>query len=363
MTMKYYALTIHQHLGRLGVDGVLLNTSEVLASANLRYLTGFTGSDASVLLTKTERSLFTDGRYKTQAHQQAKGFAVRVVRRKIDALASAIKKARIRRLGIEPSRVSHEFVMALSRKIGDVEIVPVRRTFLERMRVSKTPREMETIQIAARTASRVCRRIVDSGLRGMTEKAVAAGLEHGFRLEGADGLAFTTIVASGDRSALPHASASDKVISSGDLVIMDYGCLHEGYNSDETVTCCVGKPSAEQKRVHAAVYEAHMRALDSVAVGRRVRDVDRAARESLAKAGYGKYFIHGLGHGIGLEIHEPPSLSPGGTGILEEGTVFTIEPGVYLEGFGGVRLESLVYLGSSGPEILSEMPKDLLQVD
>ena len=149
MTMKYYALTIHQHLGRLGVDGVLLNTSEGLASANLRYLTGFTGSDASVLLTKTERSLFTDGRYKTQAHQQAKGFAVRVVRRKIDALASAIKKARIRRLGIEPSRVSHEFVMALSRKIGDVEIVPVRRTFLERMRVSKTPREMETIQIAA----------------------------------------------------------------------------------------------------------------------------------------------------------------------------------------------------------------------
>ncbi len=363
MTMTSQALSLHGYLRRLGVDALLLNTSEILQSANLRYFTGFTGSDASLLVTNTQRLLFTDGRYKTQAKQQAKGFEVLVVRKKIDALARALKKAGIERLGVESSRISLELVNALGRKTPAIRIIPLKRPFLEALRMSKTPEERDTVKTAAQIASEVCRSVIDRGLRGKTEKEVATQLEHGFRNRGAEAVAFPTIVASGQRSALPHAAASGKVVAKGDLVILDFGCRYDGYHSDETVTCCVGKPSAEQKRIHAAVYDAHMRALESVTVGQKVRDTDRAARQSLDKSGYGKYFMHGLGHGVGLEIHEPPSLSPRGTGVLVEGAVFTIEPGVYIEGFGGVRLESLVYLSNHGPEILSGMPKSLLPVD
>ncbi len=363
MSMTSQTLALHGYPRRLGVDALLLNTSEILPSANLRYFTGFTGSDASLLVTKTQRLLFTDGRYKTQAKQQAKGFEVLVVRRKLDALARALKTSGVERLGVESSRISLEFVTALGRRTPQIRIVPLRRSFLEALRMSKTLEERETIKTAAHIASEVCRSVIKGGLRGKTEKDIASEMEHGFRTRGAEAVAFPTIVASGERSALPHAAASDRVMVKGDLVILDFGCRYEGYHSDETVTCCVGKPSAEQKRIHAAVYDAHMRALDAAAVGRKVRDMDGAARESLDKSGYGKYFVHGLGHGVGLEIHEPPSLSPRGTGVLVEGAVFTIEPGVYIEGFGGVRLESLVYQRIDGPEILSEMPKSLLPVD
>ncbi|MEW6351054.1 MAG: Xaa-Pro peptidase family protein [Thermodesulfobacteriota bacterium] len=364
MSMTSQTHALHGYLRRFGVDALLLNTSETLSSANLRYFTGFTGSDASLLVTKTQRLLFTDGRYKTQAKQQAKGFDVLVVRRKLDALARALKNSGIQRLGVESSRISLEFVNALGKRIPQVKIVPLRRSFLEALRMSKTVEERDMIKTAAHIASEVCRTVVEAGLRGKPEKEIAAHIEHGFRTRGAEAVAFPTIVASGERSALPHAAASDKVIAEGDLVIVDFGCRFDGYHSDETVTCRIGgTPSSEQKRIHAAVYDAHMRALEIAAVGRKVREVDRAARESLDKSGYGKYFMHGLGHGVGLEIHEPPSLSPRGSGVLVQGAVFTIEPGVYLEGFGGVRLESLVYLSNDGPEILSEMPKSLLPVD
>jgi len=144
--------------------------------------------------------------------------------------------------------------------------------------------------------------------------------------------------------------------------VVDFGCKFEGYSSDETVTCIVGRPSGDQKKIHKAVYEAHMRAMDSIKEGIRARYPDEIARKSIDKAGYGKFFVHSLGHGVGLETHEPPYLSPRGNGVLREGMVFTVEPGIYIEDYGGVRLESLVHLTGSGPEILSEMPKDLISV-
>ena len=354
---------IQSRLRKLRVDAILFSTSEIIPSTNLRYLTGFTGSDASVLVTRSERHLFTDGRYRFQARQETAGIMIHVVRHKFDALARSLKRGGVRRLGIESGRLSYEFVTTLSQKVPAVEMVPLSRRFLEGLSIRMGPEEKEKLSKAAEIASRSCRELLDSPLSGRVESMIAAELEGLFRGNGADGIAFDTIVASGERSALPHGKASDKVIQPGDLIVIDFGCRSQGYNSDETVTCVVGKPTSDQRKIHAAVYDAHMRAVDFLRLGVPVREVDRVARKTIDDAGYGKYFMHGLGHGVGLEVHEPPYLSPLGRGRVEEGMVFTIEPGVYVESVGGVRLESLVYMGRDGPEILSRMSKNLISVD
>lgn len=355
-------LPLHARLERLGVDALLFNTSEVTPSPNLRYLSGFTGSDASILITRTERRFFTDGRYKTQAREQATGFLVHVVRNKISALARTLRSSGARRLGIEGARVSYEFVTRLVSSVPGLEVVPLKRDFLEAFRSAKSPEEKAVMREAARIASEACRQVLDSGMVGKHESEVAGEVEFRFRAGGAEGPSFETIVASGMRSALPHGAATEKTIVGGELVVVDYGCRYKGYCSDETVTCCTGKPSSKQKDIHGAVYDAHMSALDAVREGVSVRELDRIARSSIEQAGYGKFFVHGLGHGVGLEVHEPPYLSSRGRGVLTEGMVFTIEPGIYIEGVGGVRLESLVYLGSAGPEVLCDMPKDLIVI-
>jgi Xaa-Pro aminopeptidase len=360
--MTEQLLGLHRRLERLGVDALLFSTSEAVTSVNVRHLSGFTGSEAAILITLTERHLFTDGRYKTQAGEETQGFRIHVVRNKLESLARSIAVAGIRRLGIEASRVSHEFVTSLIRRVPQLEPVPVSRNFLDDLRVHKSVEEKVLIKKAAEIASSACRSVLASGIAGKTEVEVAAELEAEFRRRGAEKVAFDTIVASGPRSALPHGQAVERVIGRDELVVVDYGCRFCGYHSDETVTVVTDSPSGEQKRIHRAVYEAHMRALDKIKPGVLARQIDAVARQIIEKAGYGKYFLHGLGHGVGLEIHEPPYLSPRGRGPLEEGMVFTVEPGIYIEGLGGVRLESLVYLDRSGPEVLSQMPKDLISV-
>ncbi|MDQ7783232.1 MAG: aminopeptidase P family protein [Desulfomonilaceae bacterium] len=361
--MTERALLLHRRLASLGVDAVLFNTSEVVPSTNLRYLSGFCGSDASLLITRTERLLFTDGRYKTQAKEQVTGFRIRVVRNKPAALAGALKSSGVKRLGIESPRISYEFVTRLARRVPGVEIVPLKERFLEEFRICKADWERERIKRAAEIASEACREVVEAGLEGRRECDVAADIEAGFRVKGAERVAFETIVASGVRSALPHGTATARRIERNDPVIIDFGCRYEGYCSDETVTCVVGTAASEFVNIHSAVYDAHMKALDAAREGMKARDLDRVARESIEKAGFGKYFMHGLGHGVGMEIHEPPHVSPRGRGVLKVGMVFTIEPGVYIEGIGGVRLESLVYLGTDGAEVLCQMPKDLIAAD
>ena len=353
---------LHRRLERLGVEALLFSTSESVTSVNVRHLSGFTGSEAAILITLTERHLFTDGRYKTQAAQETVGFRIHVVRNKLDSLARSIAAARVKRLGIEASRLSHEFVTSLMRRVPQLEPVPVSRIFLDDLRVHKCSEEKALIEKAAEIASSACRTVLASGLAGRQEVEVAAELELEFRRRGAEKVAFDTIVASGPRSALPHGLAADRVIGHGELIVIDYGCRFAGYHSDETVTAVTGSASEDQKKIHRAVYEAHMRALDRIKPGVNARQVDAIARQVIENAGYGKYFLHGLGHGVGLEIHEPPYLSPRGKGALETGMVFTVEPGIYIEGLGGVRLESLVYLDNNGPEVLSQMPKDLISV-
>lgn len=361
--MNHPTTRLRTHMLEHSLNAVLFNTSEFLPSANLKYLSGFTGSDAAVLITRDALHLFTDGRYRIQSRTEAIGFQVHVVQRKLDAICRIIKAAGVRRLGIEGKRLSYYFASVLTRKIPAVEPVQLSERFLEEFRIRKRPDEAAIIRSAADIASRACRDVLDMGVAGKSERHLAGALESMFRRYGADGTAFSTIVASGERGALPHGTATDKVIRSGELVVIDYGCTLNGYNSDETVTCVVGTPSLQQTTVHGAVYEAHMRAVDAVRVGLSVTELDAVARRSIGESGFGAFFVHGLGHGVGLEVHEAPRISHLGRGLLEEGMVFTIEPGVYVEGFGGVRLESLVYLGAHGTEILSGMSKKLISVD
>ncbi|MGB6066582.1 MAG: Xaa-Pro peptidase family protein [Desulfomonilaceae bacterium] len=358
--MNPQLFSLHERLSSLGVDALLFNTSELLSSTNLQYLSGFTGSDATMLVTRTERHLFTDGRYKTQAGQEAQGFRVHVTRNKLASLIRMMTAVRLRKLGIESSRVSYEFVAHLTKRVPQLEIIPLQRGFIESLRIHKTAEERQKIREAAAIASSACRKVIDGGLVGKKETEVAGELEALFRTAGAEAIAFDTIVASGERSALPHGKASERTIGPNQPVVIDYGCRFQGYNSDETVTCLTGSPSSEHAKIHQAVYDAHNKALDAAKVGVRARALDTVARNSIEKAGYGKYFLHSLGHGVGMEVHEPPYLSPRGRGVLEEGMVFTIEPGIYIAGVGGVRLESLVFLERTGPELLSRMPKDLI---
>lgn len=355
--------SIHGRLARLKVDALLFNTSEITPSSNLKYLSGFTGSDATIVISRNERRLFTDGRYKTQAHNQSPDFQISVNRNKLDSIAYFVKKLNIKKLGIEGNRVSFSFIEALQRRLPNVEFKPLSRDFLEGLRSVKQPLEKEIITKAAHIASDACRQVIEAGLEGRAEKDVAHDLENAFLIAGAEDIAFKTIVASGERGALPHGLASSKTIKSGELVVIDYGCKLDGYHSDETVTCIVGKASKEQRNIHSAVYDAHMKAFDAARAGMAVTELDSIARQVIDKAGYGGYFMHGLGHGVGMDIHEPPFLSPRGRGKLKEGMVFTIEPGIYIEGLGGVRLESLVYLDKSGAQNLSRMTKELIKID
>jgi Xaa-Pro aminopeptidase len=361
--MTQTAAFLYDLLDRARVDALLFNHSENVPSVNVRFLSGFTGSDGAVLIAENELHLFTDGRYKTQAAEQAPAFTRHIVRGKIAAIARALKRKNVKRLGIEGPRLSWAFVTALTKKAGSTEIVPLDTSFLEELRLRKTSAECDLTARAAEIASTSCRELLQGSLEGRVETEVAADLEMRFRRHGAEGIAFETIVASGKRSALPHGIASNKTIRRGELIVIDFGCRYNGYHSDETVTCVIGRPTDEQAAMCRAVREAHDKALDSLRIGIPLKDVDKIARDSITEAGYGKYFVHGLGHGVGLEIHEPPTVSKTGKLKVEEGMIFTIEPGVYIAGVGGVRLESLVFMEETGPRILSRMPKDLIEIN
>jgi Xaa-Pro aminopeptidase len=349
-------------LKKLELDAVLFNTSEITRSTNLRYLSAFSGSDAAILINEDRLHLFTDGRYKIQSRIESPKFRVHVTRGKIASVVKILRKLGVRNLGIEGNRISFDFVSALKKAAKEIEVVSFRAQELADLRITKDESELEMIKKAAQIASLACEKLLETGISGKSESEVAGQLGSIFKLRGASGESFETIVASGVRSALPHGSPTEKIIQSGDLVVIDYGCIVSGYCSDETITCVVGAPDPEQEKIHQVVKDAHDRAIEAIKPGIRGNEIDRVARESISKAGYGKYFLHSLGHGVGLEVHEAPYLGPKSTSVIEPGMVFTVEPGIYIEGFGGVRLESLVYLSSTGPEILSGASKNLISV-
>lgn len=348
-------------LFNLGLDAVLLNTSEITGSVNLRRLSGFSGSDAGLVITQKEAHLFTDGRYKSQSRIECSGITIHISKNKIKSIASLIKTRRIRTVGLEGARISYEFMTTLREKSPGTDFINLKRSLWNRLRIIKTVSEIEAMREAAVLASEACMETIGLGLVGKTEIEVAADLESLFRRKGASGASFNTIVASGFRSAFPHGTATSKIIEKGDLVIIDYGCILSGYCSDETVTCIANsEPDSNQLMIYRAVRNAHDRAIEALRPGVKASHIDRIARDSITETGFGPKFLHSLGHGVGLEVHEAPYLSPRSSDRLETGMVFTIEPGVYVEGVGGVRLESLIHLTDTGPVILNTAPKTLI---
>jgi len=247
----------------------------------------------------------------------------------------------------------------LSERLDGCELVGIGAA-LDSIRSCKDQDEIETLGRVAGLASASLNAVLASLVPGVRETDFALELEIEMRRRGAEARAFDFIVASGERGAMPHGRASDKVIRSGELVTIDFGAVKDGYHSDETVTVAVGRPSDRGREIHDIVRQAHDRAIAAVRPGISCRDLDAVARDYISEQGYDAYFGHGLGHGVGLEIHEKPVVSPRSEAVVEEGMVFTIEPGIYIPGFGGVRIEDTVAVTADGCVVLTQAPKDLI---
>jgi Xaa-Pro aminopeptidase len=343
-------------LAREGLDALL-----VTHPPNLRYLSGFTGS-AGLLLVRPEGSaLVTDFRYATQAPDEARGVDVHVERSSLwERLGRLLAQDPVDTLGIEASVLSvrdAERVSGLTR----ARVSPT-TDLVERLRVAKAPAEVASVREAANLAQEALAAILPTVAAGQTELEVAAALEAALRRRGSEWHPFQTIVASGPRAALPHARSSTRTIGAGELLLIDFGAQVDGYCADLTRTVVVGRADERQRLVYDLVAEAQLRARRHVRAGMTGQDADALARDVIAARGFGDAFGHSLGHGLGLEVHEAPRLSQTSDAPLPLHAVVTIEPGVYLPGWGGVRLEDDVYLGPDGPELLSDGRTELIEL-
>lgn len=328
---------------------------------NIRYLSGFTGSSAHILITAGKKFFLTDSRYATQVAGEVKGYRVKICARAVEAISAIIAAEKARTVAFESDFVTHDAFLRLKKQLPSVKLKPMPGVS-SKARQLKDPFEVDRITDSVRVLDMGFEEAVRVVRAGTAEKEAASLIEFAFREAGADGLAFDTIVASGPRAALPHAKASDRKIRKGELVVVDMGVLLDGYNSDATRTLCVGRPTAEQKKVYRTVLDAQRRAIDRVAPGVKAADVDAAARKTIEKAGYGKYFGHATGHGVGLDVHEGPSVGPLSKERLAPGMVITVEPGIYIPGWGGVRIEDMLLVTKDGFEVLTTTSKELLSL-
>jgi Xaa-Pro aminopeptidase len=337
-------------------------------SPNLRYLTGFTGSNGCLLATADRAILFTDPRYTIQAGEETGarrggGLQLKVVKgpMAID-VAAAIARLGVRRIGYEPSRMTCDALGALQSRLPMKAALEPVKGWIEGLRMVKSAAEIDSIRRSVRINSQAFEHAVQRLKPGATERDLAAELEYRMRRLGAEKPSFETIVASGVRSALPHAQPTGARIPTGSLVLVDMGAFVDGYASDMTRTFFLGAGAAKAKRIYRAVLEAQLAAIDRVRPGVTAGSVDRAARAVLRRHGLDRAFVHSTGHGLGLEIHEPPRLGKRDQTLLRAGMAITVEPGVYLEGWGGIRIEDTVLVTERGCEILTPTSKELLVV-
>ncbi len=332
--------------------------------ANIRYLTGFSGSAGMLLVSSSGSLLVTDGRYGSQANDQLAAAGVETtvevgaIAEQHKALLAAVPSSA--RLGLEATEVSWARQRQLAELFGDAELVPTSGV-VEGLRKVKDPGELSRIESAAAIADLALAECQSRLPTGATEAAVAASLDAEMRRLGASGSAFETIVASGPNSAMPHARPSDRPIGNGELVVIDFGAVVDGYRSDMTRTLCVGEPASEAvARVVEVVGESQAAGLAAVRAGVSAAEVDRACREVISSAGWADAFVHGTGHGVGLDIHEAPAVGAQSADMLEEGSVVTVEPGVYLPSVGGARIEDTVVVTRAGCRVLTKSPKELI---
>jgi Xaa-Pro aminopeptidase len=331
----------------------------VTRPANLRYFSGFTGTDGALIVTAQETIFLTDSRYTTQATQEVTADQRREYAVQAEGIIAALDDCCAGRIGYEAEDLTCAALERLRACSGQrMEWLGLDRPLLA-LRGIKDNAEIEALERAAHLAATAFEEIVPLLRPGLAEREIAIALEFAMRRLGGDEKSFDLIVASGERGALPHGAASDRLLRAGEFVTIDFGLRLHGYCSDETVTLALGEIDAELERVYATVYQAQQQALASIRPGVPLKEIDAVARNSITEAGYGPFFGHGLGHGVGLEVHEYPTLSPRSVDTAQVGMVFTVEPGIYLPGKGGVRLEDMVVVTPDGCRKLTRIPKEL----
>jgi Xaa-Pro aminopeptidase len=351
---------------RRRLAAVELDAMLVTDLVNVRYLSGFTGSNAALLIRVDDETpvLATDGRYVTQAADQSPDAEIVIERACGPHLAARAAETGVRRLGFESHVVTVDSFGTLKKAgAGAVEFVRAAGT-VESLREVKDAGEIALLRLACEAADAALTDLVEAGgLRaGRTEKEVARDLEARMLEHGADGVSFETIVAAGPNSAIPHHRPTDATLAAGDLVKIDFGALVAGYHSDMTRTFALSPVAQWQRDVYDLVATSQRAGREALAPGASLRDVDGASRQVIDDAGYAGNFGHGLGHGVGLQIHEAPGISASSAGTLLAGSAVTVEPGVYLPGYGGVRIEDTLVVGSPNapaPELLTRFPKEL----
>lgn len=338
------------------LDGILLYKPE-----NRRYVSGFTGSTGYVLITETDAKFITDFRYIEQATVQCDGFEIIETGNK-KTIVDVLNELTLFKLGVEEDYMTYGQFIELTNKLMGTKLVPLEGAILK-LRSVKTSDEIKNIKKAANIADRAFEHILKFIKPGLTELDIALELEFFMKKKGASKLSFEPIVASGKRSSLPHGIASDKIIETGDMITLDFGCVYNGYCSDMTRTIVLGRANDRQKEIYNIVLEAQKTSLKAVKPGITGAELDVIARNIINDNGYGQYFGHGLGHGVGLEVHELPRINARGNVPMEPGMVITIEPGIYIPNFGGVRIEDLVLATDKGYEVLSKSTKDLIELE
>ena len=345
---------IQQLLERESLDALL-----VMSAENRRYLSEFTGSSGALIITKESRFLMSDFRYKAQGAEQAEEFEF-ILQEKglLESIVSFMSSKGLKRIGFEGEHVNYNTYSQLSKSF---DVVPLTGE-VEKIRLIKTDEELDLIIKACEIADQSYEYILTYVKAGMTELEVKNELEAHMTSLGASGPSFDTIVASGHRGALPHGVASDKVIEDGDMVTLDFGAWYKGYASDITRTFAVGSVSPEMEEIYNIVLESQLKSLDEIKAGMTGKEADSIARDVISAKGHGEHFGHSLGHGLGLEVHELPGLSQKSTMTLEPGMVITIEPGIYVDGLGGVRIEDDAVVTEKGLKKLTHSSKKLFIV-
>jgi Xaa-Pro aminopeptidase len=326
--------------------------------ANVFYLSGFRGTDGALLVTPKETVLLVDGRYGTQARRQAPHCRVIVYAAKVSGIAGEIRKLGCSRIGFEPGAATVAFHESLSGELPNVSWVRPSEWHAS-LRAIKDPTEIRLMRRANRIVDRAFRETLRRIRPGLTEREIALDLESEMRRMGAEGVAFPVSVAGGENSSLPHARSENRRIRKGEPIFIDFGGCFEGYQTDQTVTLFLGNIPSRWREIYSVVKEAHDLAISSVKPGMRASELDGIARECIARRGFGETFSHSLGHGVGIEIHEYPSVSVRSEARLRPGMVFTVEPGIYIAGEGGVRIEDTILLTPRGAEPLTSVDKVL----
>jgi len=326
---------------------------------NIRYLCGFTGTDGAFLLTRKEAFFLTDSRYWTQAEGEVKHSEIIHYKKKLDGIASLLSDFRWKKVGVEGPSFPISSYQYLKIKLGEEKEFISLEDEIKNLRAVKDLQELSLIRAAIDLSTKSFLHIMEMLKEGTIEREAAFEMEFFLKKNKAEGTGFDTIIASGQRSAMPHGRAGDKRIEKGDFVLIDCGVRLQGYHSDQTRTLICGTPTPEQEKVHRIVREAHDMAIDAIRPGISICEIDRVARDHIQHQGYGEYFGHGLGHGIGLAVHEDPVVNGENKALLQEGMLFTVEPGVYIPNWGGVRIEDMVLVTSRGAEVLTYLPTEL----